>query len=384
MIKKISILILAIFLMGCTNNLKKNKTEEEASNLVYALSKTEGFKEDKKLIRRSNAFALPSNVSTTPDEPYRLNELSNLDYEKELLYANMYIRVPKKTKLFTKDDTYFLDFPYSDSYNILISFNKVTNEKILAEKDLLDAAKIAAKTIASDEKLISKALSNKMTNVDSAYFISEKNNTILTHFLVDTPTARLHFTICEDEKLSSKAKDIMSDMLIAMYKEGDDPLEVSKDFKDYKDHINVYASKKIDVFGVKMKIPENFFLSQDKNGIQAFISKVDGEVVSEIIVKVDDKKSNSLESLVSLNSGAIIYPANIVTSGQTEYGRIEGLPFLRTRARLYMPAYSLKGDKVVLETNDKFLTLFILGPMNDNDQTRIMSSTIISSINNNK
>ena len=53
---------------------------------------------------------------------------------------------------------------------------------------------------------------------------------------------------------------------------------------------------------------------------------------------------------------------------------------MRNGSRLYAPNFSLKGDKVVVETKDEFVTFFILGPLNDNDQTSIMAKSIISSI----
>lgn len=386
MIKKLLILTLSMFLIACDGDFKDDNTKENKTNMAYPFDQMTGFEEDKSLYLKSTAPLFYSNINTESDSAYDKDELANLDYNQDLLFSNMYIRIPQRCKVFRSksSDKYIIDFPYSSSYNIFISFEEVTNPKILDQKDILEACQLSEKTIDSGESIISHPLRNKMTNVDSAYFISEKSDQRLTHFFVKTPSAIIHFTITEDKNLSAKAKDIMSDILIAMYKESDDPMELGKNFTDYTDKINVFASKEVEMEKIKFKIPENFLLSQDKNGIKAYISKIDGEVVSEIIIKTDDKNGRKLEDIASLNSGDIIYPINIVTNGPSDKGEINKVSYIRNGARLYSSSFSLKGDKVVMETKDEFVTFFILGPLNDNDQTSIMTKSIISSIENKK
>lgn len=386
MIKKLLILTLSMFLIACDGDFKDDNTKENKTNMAYPFDQMTGFEEDKSLSFKSTAPFFNANIKTDANSAYRVNELANLDYNQDLLFSNMHIRIPERCKVFRSksSDKYIIDFPYSSSYNIFISFEEVTNPKILDQEDILDAAKLSEKTVDSGESIISHSLRNKMTNVDSAYFISEKSDQRLTHFFVKTPSAIIHFTITEDKNLSAKAKDIMSDILIAMYKESDDPMELGKNFTDYTDKINVFASKEVEMGNIKFKIPENFLLSQDKNGIKVYISKIDGEVVSEIIIKTDDKNGRKLEDIASLNSGDIIYPINIVTNGPSDVGEINKVSFIRNGARLYSSSFSLKGDKVVMETKDEFVTFFILGPLNDNDQTSIMTKSIISSIEKKK
>lgn len=386
MIKKLLILTISMFLIACDGDFKANNTTENETNIAYPFAKMTGFEEDKSLRLKSTAPFFHANIKSDPNSAYEKNELTNLDYNKEMIFANMHIRIPERCKVFKSksDDKYIIDFPYSSSYNIFLSFEEVTNTKISSQKDILKACQLSEKTIDSGERIISHSLRNKMTNVDSAYFISEKSDQRLTHFFVKTPSAIIHFTITEDKNLSAKAKDIMSDILIAMYKESDDPMELGKNFTDYTDKINIFASKEVEMGKIKFKIPENFLLSQDKNGIKAYISKIDGEVVSEIIIKTDDKNGRKLEDIASLNSGDIIYPINIVTNGPSDKGEINKVSYIRNGARLYSSSFSLKGDKVVMETKDEFVTFFILGPLNDNDQTSIMTKSIISSIEKKK
>lgn len=381
MIKKISLLFLAIFLLGCKGNQQKNyPSQEEKTNTNYPFCQIDGVKEDDSLYTRSNSFSLPSDIKTDQDKAYSKDELANLDYDKEILFSNIYIRLPKRSKIFTDGNKYYIDFPYSESYNIFISFDKIKNDEILKSKDILRAAEIFYKTINYEETRLCKPIRNKMTNIDSAYFVTDKKDRRITHLLVDSPNGIIHFAINENKKLSDKSKDIMSDLLIAMYKEADDPLEIGKDFTDYTKDINVFASKKIDLDDLKIRIPEDFKLSQDKNGIKAFISKKNGNVISEIIMKYDNKDEIKLEDAYDINSGSIIYPANIVTSDLASFGRINKVSFMKGKARLYMPSYSLKGDKIVIDTDKGYLSLFVLGPINDNNQTNIMSTSIINSI----
>lgn len=381
MIKKISLLFLAIFLLGCKGNQQKNSpSQEEKTNTNYPFCQIDGVKEDDSLYTRSNSFSLPSDIKTDQDKAYSKDELANLDYDKEILFSNIYIRLPKRSKIFTDGNKYYIDFPYSESYNIFISFDKIKNDEILKSKDILRAAEIFYKTINYEETRLCKPIRNKMTNIDSAYFVTDKKDRRITHLLVDSPNGIIHFAINENKKLSDKSKDIMSDLLIAMYKEADDPLEIGKDFTDYTKDINVFASKKIDLDDLKIRIPEDFKLSQDKNGIKAFISKKNGNVISEIIMKYDNKDEIKLEDAYDINSGSIIYPANIVTSDLASFGRINKVSFMKGKARLYMPSYSLKGDKIVIDTDKGYLSLFVLGPINDNNQTNIMSTSIINSI----
>lgn len=382
MIKKLLILTISMFLIACDSGFKDNNTTENETNLAYPFDQMTRFKEDKSLCFKSTASYFYGNIATDSNSAYEKIELANLDYNQDLIFANMHIRIPTRCKVFKSksNDKYIIDFPYSSSYNIFLSFEEVTNTKILSQKDILKACQLSEKTIDSGERIISHSLRNKMTNVDSAYFISEKGEQRLTHFFVKTPSSIIHFTITEDRTLSAKAKDIMSDILIAMYKESDDPMEISKDFTDYTDKINVFATKDVEMGKIKFKIPDNFLLSQDKNGIRAYISKVDGEVVSELIIKVDEKNGRRIEDIASLNSGDIIYPINLVTNGVSEMGEVNKLSYMRNGSRLYAPNFSLKGDKVVVETKDEFVTFFILGPLNDNDQTSIMAKSIISSI----
>lgn len=375
---KLTILLMSVLLIGCQNNTPK--TKENIGQKEEIAYQKENDKSDKEIETRSSYLSLPSNIQSKENEPYSLKELENLDYNKEFLFENLYIRVPSKGKVLKNESTYKIELPKSDKYNIDINFEKIENDDILKEDDLIKSCEILTKTLGSKEQIISKVTSNPMSNIKSAYFISKQNNFYLVHSLVQTPSSKIHFVIREDRNLSKASDDIMADILAGIYTTNDDPLEVGKDFTDYTDAVDIYAGNKIDLDSFSLNIPDNFTLNQDENKIKAYVSKKNGTIVSEIIVKVQDKDKNNLNSIFDNNSGSIIYPANIVNKGLVETGTVRNFPYLKSGANLYMPAYSLKGDKIVIEGEDKFVSIFILGPITNTAKTKIMTTTIINSI----
>lgn len=377
--KILTILILSVLLTGCQNNTPK--TEENIGQKdEIAYQKETNNKNQRKIETRSSSLSLPSNIQTKENEPYSLKELENLDYSKEFFFENVYIRIPSRAKVNKNDKTYKIELPKSDKYNLDISFRKIENDEILKDDNLIKSCEMLTATLGSKEQVISKVTSNPMSNIKSAYFISKQNDFYLVHFLVETPTSKIHFTIKEDRNLSKVGDDLMTDILAGIYTTNDDPLEIGKDFTDYTDAVDIYAGNKIDLDSFSLNIPDNFILNQDENEMKAYVSKKNGTIVSEIIVKVQDKDNKKINDVFDENSGSIMYPANIVNKGLVETGTVQNFPYLKSGANLYMPAYSLKGDKIVIEVEDKFISIFILGPITNTAQTKIMSTSIINSI----
>ena len=377
--KKLTILIMSILLIGCKNNTPKTE-ENIGQKEEIAYQKETSNKNQRKIETRSSSLSLPSNIQSKENEPYSLKELENLDYSKEFFFENVYIRIPSRAKVNKNDKTYKIELPKSDKYNLDISFRKIENDEILKEDDLIKSCEMLTATLGSKEQVISKVTSNPMSNIKSAYFVSKQNDFYLVHFLVETPTSKIHFTIKEDRNLSKIADDLMADILTGIYTTNDDPLEVGKDFTDYTDAVDIYAGNKVELDSFSLNIPDNFILNQDENEMKAYVSKKNGTIVSEIIVKVQDKDNKNLNDVFDDNSGSIIYPANIINKGLVETGTVRNFPYLKSGANLYMPAYSLKGDKIVIEGEDKFISIFILGPITNTAQTKIMTTSIINSI----
>lgn len=136
---------------------------------------------------------------------------------------------------------------------ILQSLDKIRDDKIIDQEDLVKACNVLYNKLPNTETILSLPVANCLTNVDSAYFICKKDDYKYTHLLVKAPGGLIQFTIKENSKLSNVSSDIMTDLLIGMYKTSDDPLEVSKDFTDYTNEINIFAVKAVDLGDVSIK-----------------------------------------------------------------------------------------------------------------------------------
>lgn len=66
----------------------------------------------------------PNDISTSSNEPYRKDELKNLDYDKNIFLEAFNIRIPNRCKVYSNTsnkNTYVIDFPKSDDYDISIN-----------------------------------------------------------------------------------------------------------------------------------------------------------------------------------------------------------------------------------------------------------------------
>ena len=185
--KILTILFLSVLLIGCQNNTPK--TKENIGQREEIAYQKENNKEKKEIETRSSYLSLPSNIYTKENEAYSVKELENLDYNKEFLFENVYLRIPSRAKVIKNDKTYKIELPKSDKYNLDISFSKIENDEILNEDDLIKSCEILTTTLGSKEQVISKVTSNPMSNIKSAYFISKQNDYHLVHFLVEAPSS---------------------------------------------------------------------------------------------------------------------------------------------------------------------------------------------------
>ncbi|WP_311491480.1 hypothetical protein [uncultured Anaerococcus sp.] len=347
----ISLLIL-IFLPACG---KENKTT------TYTLANIDQFKHDSSLYTGEKLIKYPSPVKK---ETYTKKDLDNLDYNKEVRVGDIFFRLPDKTEIFKKDDTYFVDFPLDLSYSILLSFKKLDTDT-----DLMDLAK----KIIKKERLNSKPIRNKFTNKDSLYFISEDDTYTYTHFFIKSPNTTLYFVIKEDK--TKAGGKIMADILMTSYLAGEDPFEVSKSFEDYKEDLSVFASQDVEFSGLSIKIPENFTIHQEEENFKYFIAKKDNKVIGEIIIK-KDKVDGDLYDAYNLNSGDIIYPTQLINMGKTKNlgGILEG------EIRLYTKENTLTGKKFVMKRKNTYITIIVVGPIANKSLSISMADSIKESI----
>ena len=359
--KKILVFIFLMLFSSCS---------KEKNECQYSLDRLESFKKVNNLYTNASLINFDNEVTSPASAPYGKEELKNLDFNKEVNFKDLYFRIPSKCEIFRKDKAYYIDFPFTDSYDILIDFKDLASYEL----NSYDFEEIYKKIIKKDKLTnFSKLLENPNTNAKSAYFISHNDKYTYTHFIVKGPLEPIYFTIKEDTTKSMQSENIMADMLMTCYSQGLDPLEVKKDFKDYKNSLNIFASEK--VIMDKISIPENFYLNQETDKLKSYLAKDGAYVIGEIIVIEDDKNDN-IYDVFNKNSGDLIYPTQIVNMGPIE----EDKNHIESSVRMYLPTNTLAGKKYTIDNDDCLLTIFVIGPLKNDNLTKVMAKNIINSI----
>ena len=358
--KYIKICLLILILTGCA---KENKNLENS----YPLSKLDDFSYDESLYTGQRLIDYPSSVDKNSSS-YRKKDLDNLDYNKEVRFKDIFFRIPEKCAIFQKDDTYFIDFPLEESYNILISFKAYdSNEK------LIELCRDIIKKDNLSKNIVSNPVINKLDNLDSAYFITADDSNSYTHFFIKSENSTIYFQIKSDS--AKTGANIMADMLMTAYTQGDDSFEVNKSFLDYKENLSIYATRDVSMGGISIKIPENFYLNQDMDNFKSFIAKKDNEVIGEIIMK-EDKLDGSIYKALGENSGDVIYPTKIINMGKVSFAD----DILEADVRLYMKENTLTGKKFVIKRENSYLTIIVVGPLSNQSLVKSMADSIRDSI----
>lgn len=336
--------------------------QRKISDYDYPLEKLESFIQTDKIYTNNSQISYPENVKAKEDFPYEKSDLRALDYNKEVCLSDIYFRIPERCELFYKDSSYFIDFPFSPSYDLIIRFKDF---KKFLSLDLID---LSEKLIKEEDlgELISKPVRNKLGSIESAYFISKKGNSSYTHFFLKSETGLVYFTIKEDIEKSKASKFIMADIMMTAYPPGEDPVEVKKSF-DKKD-ISIFANKDIGV----IKVPENFNLSQREENFMSFSSMKNNKLVGEIIIKKD--KADNIYEAFSVNSGPIIYPTCIINMGP-----VLEKSYLESEVSFFMSSDTFTGKKYVFKTKDGYITIIVAGPIANESEIRMMADNIIKS-----
>lgn len=358
--KHIKIILLILILTGCS---KKENIPEN----TYPLSKLDNFSYEQGLYTGERHLAYPSTADKTASS-YEKTDLDNLDYNKEVRFKDIYFRIPEKCEIFKKEQTYFIDFPLADSYNILISFKSLDSDK-----DLIELSKKIINKKDLGKNLISKPVVNKLSGLESAYFITSDDSYTYTHFFIKSQNSTTYFIVKTDSYKTGS--NIMADMLMTAYCQGDDVIEVNKSFLDYKNSLSVFATRDVEMSGLSLKIPENFYLNQDKENFKSFVAKKDNEVIGEIIMK-EDNIDGSIYKALGENSGDVIYPAKIINMGKVSFSNW----LLEADVRLYIKENTLTGKKFVIKRENSYLTIIVVGPLANQSLVKSMADSIRDSI----
>lgn len=358
--KYLIILLMAILFVTCGKN-------ENSSKETYPLAKTGEFKIDSSLYTKEKIIEYPSSVKKNT-ESYTKKDLDNLDYNKEIRLGDIFFRIPERCEVFKKDVLYYVDFPFNSSYDILINFKNIDEDS-----DLIDLSKEIIKKEDLNDKVISKPIRNKFTNLDSAYFLTKDTEYTYTHFFIKSANSTIYFVI--KEKGIKAGGKIMADILMTAYTSGEDPYEVRKSFDDYLDSLSIYATRKVDFSDLALKIPENFYLNQEGDGFKYFLAKDKNEVIAEIIIK-ECKINGDIYQAYSQNSGQILYPAQIVNMGKINKSK----NILEGDVRIYLQNDTLTGKKYLIKTDDSYISLIVSGPLANESLVKSMAESINGTI----
>ena len=111
------------------NSISSEK--EKKKRLEYKHENIEGFQRDNSLYVERMMGDYPNDISTSSNEPYTKDELKNLDYDKNIFLEAFNIRIPNRCKVYSNTsskNTYVIDFPKSDDYDISINIKKLLEE----------------------------------------------------------------------------------------------------------------------------------------------------------------------------------------------------------------------------------------------------------------
>lgn len=364
---------------------EKSKNTEE--KIEYRSAANPKLKEDESLFVNKMLVEYPAKLESSDSAPYSKEDFKNLDYSKDVSFCMENFRIPSKAKIYVdQKENYLIDFPKSGDYIFHINFSSLFNKEDLEKNfDKLSLKDIAnyktAKMVEKDKlKLIQKPLSIKSDYKDAFYSIVEDDLFRHTYLFVNAPNDIIFFDFVEEKEKSNFTPFVMADLLSTMYIDSEDPMFVKKSFKDYKDYLNLYTTEKVDIDQISLQIPNTMKKLQANNAINVYIDEKKDDIVTEIIFTSFDKKSDDLETAFDKISGENIPPAYIVGMGESKQKKIKDLETISSKARIYTESYSLEGYKTTVETENKFITIMVLGPLENINQTSLLNNNILNTL----
>lgn len=402
--KKILIFLFVILLSSCTGNRENiNKSSEsnikekissetlssekkKKKRLEYKHDNMEGFKRDDSLCIDRMLGDYPSDISSDSNEPYTVDELKNLDYDKNLSLSAFNIRIPNRCKVFSKNEQYVVDFPKSDFYDISINFKKLFEDGEKSEDEIKDELyKISENETYNsnikDANVVQKPIILESDYKKTSYSIIEDSKFSYTNIFMATPTNIIEFQIVEDKEKSQASPYIMADLLSTTYPESEDSSIVSKSFKSFSKYINLYATEKVDMGDFSFNVPQDMRNTQESKALTVYENQVSGKTINQILIsKVKKDKAIDLKNSFAQTQGTQIPPAFISPMGGVKEEMVKEKLFLKSKVRIYTEQFSLEGEKIAFETKDYFVNIILAGPLKDTNKTRLLNENIINSL----
>ena len=402
--KKILIFLFIIIFSSCgknenidksnESNLKKqsissyasSNEKEKAKRLEYKHDNIEGFKRDDSLFIDRMLGDYPDDITSDSDEPYKNDELKNLDYNKNLYLSALNIRIPDRCKLYSKDDQYVVDFPKSDFYDLSINIKKLFKDGEKSEDEIkTDLYKFSDKETYNsgieNANVVQKPVVLESEDKKSAYSIIEDNKFSYTNIFMATPTNVLEFQIVEEKEKSQYSPYIMADLLSTTYAESEDADMVAKSFKSFDKRMDIYATEKIEMDGFSFNIPDNMKKTQDRGSLTVFENQFSGKTINQILIsKIKKSDDIDLNKSFALSQGTQIPPAFISPMGKVKEEMVNDRMFLKSNVRIYTEQFSLEGIKIAFETDDYFVNIILTGPLKNTNKTELLNKNIINSL----
>lgn len=403
--KKLLLILSVIFLVSCTgddidksndSNKKEissqnstsysNEDKKNEKRIEYSYDYMDGFKRDESLYVDRMLGDYPADLDSSKDEAYKKEELKNLDYDKNISLSMYNIRIPKRALVFSDDNSFIIDFPKSNDYEISIKINKLFEDGEISEEELKEklVEYASKKTMekARDGKNISQSVVNLYSDYkNAAYSILEDNKFSYTNIFMATPANIINLEIIENKEKSDASPYIMADLLSTAYPEGEDVPIVSKSFKNYENEINLYATEEVDMEDFSFKIPSDMENTQKADQLTVFEKQVSEKTINQILVsKIKKEDKMTLKDTFNLSQGTVIPPSYISSMGKVLEEKVNDKTFLKSKVRIYTEQFSLEGEKIVFEEDDYFVSMILTGPLKNTSKTELLNNNIINSL----
>ena len=369
------------------NSISSEK--EKKKRLEYKHENIEGFQRDNSLYVERMMGDYPNDISTSSNEPYTKDELKNLDYDKNIFLEAFNIRIPNRCKVYSNTsnkNTYVIDFPKSDDYDISINIKKLLEEGKKSEDEIKNELyKISDKETYNSEienaNVVQKPVGLESDYKKTYYSIVEDNQFSYTNIFMATPTNIIQFQIVEDKEKSQASAYIMADLLSTTYPESEDFNMVAKSFKSFDKYINLYATEKIDMGDFSFNIPQDMKNIQESEALTVYENQVSGKTINQIIIsKIKKDKAIDLKNSFAQSQGSQIPPAFISPMGEVKEEMVKEKLFLKSKVRIYTEQFSLEGEKIAFETKDYFVNIILAGPLKNTNKTQLLNENIINSL----
>lgn len=369
------------------NSISSEK--EKKKRLEYKHENIEGFQRDNSLYVERMMGDYPNDISTSSNEPYSKDELKNLDYDKNIFLEAFNIRIPNRCKVYSNTsnkNTYVIDFPKSDDYDISINIKKLLEEGKKSEDEIKNELyKISDKETYNSEienaNVVQKPVGLESDYKKTYYSIVEDNQFSYTNIFMATPTNIIQFQIVEDKEKSQASPYIMADLLSTTYPESEDFNMVAKSFKSFDKYINLYATEKIDMGDFSFNIPQDMKNIQESEALTVYENQLSGKTINQIIIsKIKKDRVIDLKNSFAQSQGSQIPPAFISPMGEVKEEMVKEKLFLKSKVRIYTEQFSLEGEKIAFETKDYFVNIILAGPLKNTNKTQLLNENIVNSL----